>query len=527
MGQFLLPGIGSTDRTAMTLDAREIVYDTNDSRLYYGDGASAGGILIATGNGGGAADGLNRIAAGTQTAGTLATVVFSNSNGITFGMSNSSVVTASHNGLTTARASNDAIGLNTAFTAGPLAWTVNSSGLSLNAGSAAGTTSGFAGNLISGSMTHNTAGLNLSLDHPAWLTTAMQSNAATISNIRVSAGTTSNLLSAITFSNSNGITFGLDASTITASHNGLTTARASNDAVGLNTAQTNVTWTVNSSGISLNAGGYAGTGTSATNASITLNSNGLAISVAAPGGGGAVNFSAGTTSNDLQTVVFSNSNGISFGLNGSTITAQNTTLNGYLEAFIDRELLAAQIGNNQLFVQPLNARAHIQFDQIAWFNNYSNATNSSNSATLTLRAGIYTRNESTLSLVTEASNTFAVTNSGTVGSYSIYGGMREYGLGLTTTLTQGNYWIGFLSRTTTGGGAGMTWSNFVASNINSAYSGRWSSANNATNQFAMGLGSYATTTTAIPSSIAFNQINGSAAANLRPVIFKLVSQDLN
>lgn len=164
--------------------------------------------------------------------------------------------------LTTARASNDAIGLNTAFTAGPLALTINSSGLSLNAASAAGTTSGFAGNLISGSMTHNTAGLNISLNHPAWLTTAQPVGAY------------------------------------------LTTARASNDAIGLNTAQTNVTWTVNSSGLSLNAAGYAGTGTTfaGTNvsASATLNSNGLNLALSAAAGGGGGTITAFATSNTTQ-----------------------------------------------------------------------------------------------------------------------------------------------------------------------------------------------------------------------------------
>lgn len=43
----------------------------------------------------GAADGVNIIAAGTQTAATTGTVVFSNSNNVTFGMTNSSIVTAS------------------------------------------------------------------------------------------------------------------------------------------------------------------------------------------------------------------------------------------------------------------------------------------------------------------------------------------------------------------------------------------------------------------------------------------------
>lgn len=47
----------------------------------------------------------------------------------------------------------------------------------------------------------------------------------------------------------------------------------------------------------------------------------LSVATAAPS---PVNFSAGTTSNNLGSVVFSNSNGISFGLNGSTITANAT-----------------------------------------------------------------------------------------------------------------------------------------------------------------------------------------------------------
>lgn len=65
-------------------------------------GLTNGSVVIsgATG-GGGPADGFNRIAAGTQTAGTLTTVNFANSNGITFGMSGSAQITASHNAITT------------------------------------------------------------------------------------------------------------------------------------------------------------------------------------------------------------------------------------------------------------------------------------------------------------------------------------------------------------------------------------------------------------------------------------------
>lgn len=252
-------------------------------------------IGAAGGTGGGAADGYNLIAAGTQTAQSTGTVAFVNSNGMTFGMSNSSQVTASY--------------------------TVPS-----------------------------TAGL--------------------LSAINLSAGSTSQNLSKVTFDNSNGVSFGLNGSVITASHNALTTAmasnagsqfiyssaaknltnisatfgsdavslsvgnyittaRASDDAIGLNTAKTNVTWTVNSNGISLDAGGYAGIGTSATNASITLNSNGLAISVNAGGAGDGYNIlAAGTqTANTTGSVNFANSNGITFGMsNNSQITASHNGL---------------------------------------------------------------------------------------------------------------------------------------------------------------------------------------------------------
>ena len=180
-------------------------------------GTSAGGIVTASVAAGGG-DAIRGIAAGGSTA-TTNTVNFSNSNGVSFGFGaagNSTVITASHNALTTARASNDAVGLNTALTAGPLAWTVNSGGLSLNAGSAAGTTSGFAGANISGSMTHNTAGLALSLSVAApgaaaennWFTLAgnvVGNSSASGSTIQLSAGNN------VTLSGTNGSVIRIDA----------------------------------------------------------------------------------------------------------------------------------------------------------------------------------------------------------------------------------------------------------------------------------------------------------------------------
>ena len=334
-------------------------------------GLSNGSVVISVPSGGGAGDGGNVIAAGTQTGTSLGTIKFENSNGITFGMSGSTQVTASHNGLTTARASNDAIGLNTAQT--NVTWTVNSSGLSINAAGYAGTGSGFTGGAsISGSMTHDSQGLSLSLSHPAWLTTAAQSNhshgnptlaltnlsGTTASNsagltlslsaaapggngIAAAAGTQTATSGTINFANSNGVTFGMSGSSqITASHNGLTTARASNDAIGLNAAQTNVTWTVNSSGLSLNAAGYAGTGTTfnGTNASasMTLNSNGLRLDLSAANGGGGVNtgtfYATGNTTQSssgtiaLSSIIVQGTGGVSAGVSNGSIVVSGPAL---------------------------------------------------------------------------------------------------------------------------------------------------------------------------------------------------------
>jgi hypothetical protein len=239
---------------------------------------------------------------------------FSNGGGVSFGLETNGFITgaapAGGGGLTNIKVS-----------AGSTS--NNLSALTFSNGS--GVSFGLNGSVITGSVQTN------------YLTTAMASNAATISNIRVSAGTTSNLLSALTFSNSNGVSFGINGSNITASHNGLTTARASNDGIGLATARSNVTWTVNSAGLSLDARGYVGTGFTGTNATATLNSNGLQLSVV---GGGTINqtgpnIAAGGVTVTDGTVQFSNANGVSFGLAGSTMTASVNAGGGATLSFFE------------------------------------------------------------------------------------------------------------------------------------------------------------------------------------------------
>jgi len=318
--------------------------------------------------------------------------------------------------LTTARASNDGIGLNTAQS--NVTWTVNSSGLSLDARGYAGTGT----SATNASVTMNSNGLAISVAAPA-------------AGVGIAAGTrTATTAGNLLFDTGNGVTFGLNAvggSIMTASVN--TSYRASNDAVGLNTAQTNVTWTVNSSGISINGAGYAGTGTSATNASITLDSNGLAINVAAPGGG--------------------------------------ITLSGYSPPQAHGMSRVTQaIANGSVNVMPLSAAQAFQFDNFMIPIIYSNGTNSSGSLSISFYAALYTRNGDTLSSLYSSSSGHSITNSGTAGIYSSISSARLLPMGWTSTIPAGNYWIGIGISTATGG-ANCSISSYVVHQVNADVAG--------------------------------------------------------
>jgi hypothetical protein len=496
--------------------------------------------------------------------------------------------------LTTARASNDGIGLNTALTANGVSWTVNSSGLSLNvpaflttamqsnqssnfvntsqsslfqhtsATSAitsnafpsanttkfAGTGTTTAGTNISLSVTLNSNGLNLAASAGAGggggvglansqttytsgtvhlsgagaitigsttgqsyqfsvpqtssivaagaLTISTSGNTITLSGataapspVGVSAGTTSASLDNLVFINSHGVSFGLNGSSITASHDGLTTARASNDAIGLNTAQTNVTWTVNSSGISINAGAYL---TTQTNPAVS-GSNG---------------------SFTYQTLSFADLNNFTFYTTNSSIaiSGQGGFTREFYNPYGDQMRLAGAVGQGTMNINP-NDFPNLTFDRILIPINHSNATNSSGSQTLSFWVGIYTRNVSTLSLLTSASQSYAITASGTVGSYSLYSGIRHVSIPISTSLSEGVYYLGVLSRTTSAG-ANATYSQMLISNLNSNFNGHFGSSHNTSMQLRPGIAIYSATLSSIPNAISLSQLNGQGGAVFRP-----------
>ena len=239
------------------------------------------------------------------------------------------------------------------------------------------------------------------------------------------------------------------------------------------------------------------------------------------------NVSAGTVSNNVSQLVFSNSNNVSFGLNGSTLTATATATAAaaftypYFNPYDAYVQVTGVLGSNSLYFQPFQS-PNVQFDRlvIPLYLTYSTANAS---ATLSFFWGLYTRNGSTLSLLTNISTAAGSQLSFSTANSSLYHGIRLFTAGITNTLTEGQYYIGLMSRATTAG-ASISFSNLVISQQNSTFSGLFGAASNATVQYTRGLGRYSATTAGLPAAVPFSDIQGNSSAFLRAPIFYLVSQ---
>jgi mucin-19 len=313
---------------------------------------SAGLSLSATAPAGGAG-GIAQVIAGTQSK-TSGTLSFANSNGITFGMSGSNTITASYTVPSTA-------GLLSAINVSGGTTSNNLSAITFS--NSNNVSFGLNGSVLTGSASFNQtvqtqnsvqvqgSSGNISFSNSNGITfgfnastiTASHNGITSQSNQAVSAANGSSTFQTLSFSNLNGISFGTAAGGITASHNALTTARASNDGVGLATAVSNVTATINSAGISLDGRNYAGTASSfnGTNisGSITNNSNGLslALSVNNAGaanaaaisiGGNSTSAGAGYSNITSGTAVFFGGNNITLSQNGASITLSGANVGG-------------------------------------------------------------------------------------------------------------------------------------------------------------------------------------------------------
>lgn len=410
---------------------------------------------------------------------------------------------------------------------------------------------GTAGAITGGSITVNTSGI--SVDLPAYLTTAAESDhthSQYLTTAALSDHTHSQYLTTAALSDHTHSQYLTTAALSDHTHSQyLTTAALSDHSHGNPTlALTNLTGTTASA------------------------SNGFTISLsaAAAGPGGGIAISAGTASQDEGTIVFSNSNGVSFGLDGSTVTASHNglttaaasdhshgnptlaltnltgttasasngftlslsagaggaeaTLNGWLRD-ASYEVKTISAAEAWVFVRPYPLEHNVAFSGAGIPVYASWAANSTGTVTIRVELGVYTDNASTLSLSMSTFFQDTITMSGNNATSSSYRGFRMVPFNWTQTLTSGNYYIGLWSSRTTSGGANVLSFSFLGmTQAGTAYSGWFGSASNTSINSVLGQGLWAGgTTDALPSAMNLTSISGTGTQGNIPIPVLLYS----
>jgi len=223
--------LGGNTAGASTVSGTNIVYAGGNNITLSGvQGANVATITIA--GGGGAGDGVNILAAGTQTANTTGTVAFLDSNGIAWGMSNSSQITASYTQSTHSHST----------APGALA---------------AGTQTATSGTIVFADSNGVAFGLSGSTQITASYTQSTHSHSTAPGAL--AAGTQTATSGTIVFADSNGVAFGLSGSTqITASYSQSTHSHSTGPgaiAAGTQTATSGTIVFVDSNGLAFGMSG--------------------------------------------------------------------------------------------------------------------------------------------------------------------------------------------------------------------------------------------------------------------------------
>jgi hypothetical protein len=220
--------------------------------------------------------------------------------------------------------------------------------------------------------------------------------------------------------------------------------------------------------------------------------------------------------------------GLSISTNGSTISIGFAPRTATMWDPLNQAVkVAGQVGNASLHIVPLPTPAdaalgELQVNRLCIPLYVSNASNSTGTLTISHSFGLYTKTGSSLSLFASTSYSTAWTFSGTE-SASLHHGIRLHTIPWTTTISDGMYYVAQWSRSNSGGANGSI-SQILVSQIASNFSGIFGEATNRSRQWPLGFGVFsASVTTAMPSSIAFSQMDGTASAAARPPSFFMIS----
>jgi hypothetical protein len=400
------------------------------------------------------ADGF-ALSAGTQST-PAGTVLFADSNGVSFGMSGSSRVTASVDAVKVISAGGATAGGNLSF------------------GNANSISFGVAGNTVT----------------------------AAYSGIKAVSVDGGNRLDdgVLVLSSANNVAFGLAGSTLTASIPAGATATGNLGAVSAGTqlGSTGTILFVDSNGVSF---GMAGSkSVTATFAAIK-------------------SLSAGTTRATGGEVVFSNSNGLSFGVNAQTVTASFASTMSYFEnykaAALSPNAMVAGSGNTNLSLQRVFVPWQILATQLDLLGHLTAATNSTGSYTWQVALYSY-KNSTQASLLSSANGTYSFSSgSSQVSSqYGGHSGTRFRSVTLATwNVTPGEYMVGIMGSVagvgtvTLFGQSSVSVIGEIGTNVQTQY---W------------GDGVYSAGTGAFPTTMHRTQLLQAGSAAMRQPYFRLI-----
>lgn len=374
----------------------------------------------------------------------------------------------------------------------------------------------------------NSNGVSFGMNGGTITATVQPGAAAGIAAIQ--AGTQTQTSGTNVLSNSNGISFGMSGSSqITASADYVRSISA-----GTTNATGNQLILSNSNGVSFGANGATITanvdaimGISAGGAStndvtvVFSNSNGLSFGLNAATVTASADYvrsiSAGTTNATGNQLVFSNSNGISFGANGATITAKMPSLS-FLDTPRQAGLASGQvIGSSNvqnLSLQRFSVPMQISATQADMLAHLTVAASTQGSYTLSI--ALYTFNASTIGTASSTSVGYTW-SSGAATASNAYGGQastrwRSIPLG-TWNLTPGEYMLGFM--VSLAGVAGTTGSmtHFGGSSVSFGANGPGIGGLVYTGYWMDHV--YVNATAAFPSTIQLSQMSGNEGTQLR------------
>jgi hypothetical protein len=255
--------------------------------------------------------------------------------------------------------------------------------------------------------------------------------------VGISAGANSVSNGTVVFSNSNGISFGLNASTVTASY---TVPTQSNQSIGIY-AVSNTTGASSSSTVDARSLSFQGAGI----ASVGMTNGSVVISV--PAGGGAGDgyniLAAGTqTANTTGTVVFSNSNNVTFGMSNSSVITASADAGSVNFLEVGAPVAFGQITHSTLWLQRINQ----PYRMTATVADILLAVSNSASAgwTGSVSFGIYGIDASTLNMLSSSTRTIGYNSTAAASSYTAMSATRFLSIPVSFQMTPGQYVLGMI-----------------------------------------------------------------------------------